>query len=129
ELADLATTEEDLSRSCHDLDLPLDGGFACRRLRLHREGARNAWRDRAGGLRAAGGALERLVRAHREVAQDLLVLAHPVLDLRQGRLAHLRGDVEQEVLAFVDLVDRESELAAAPVLLGGDLAATGSDHV
>src|SRR5271169_981853 len=66
---------------------------------------------------ARGGPLEVLVGAHRQVAQDLVVLAHPVLDLGQRALAALALDAEQDVLALVQLGDRIGQLAAAPALL------------
>jgi len=79
--------------------------------------------------RPAGGPLEVLVGAHRQVAEDAVVLAHPVLHLGQRGLADLAADVEQDVFALVDLVDGIGELAPPPVLFAGDLGSAGRDHV
>src|SRR6202521_6229872 len=74
---------------------------------------------------ARGGTLEVLVGAHRQVAQDLVVLAHAVLDFGQRALAALALDPQQDVLAFVELGDRIGQLAPGPALFLGDLGAAG----
>src|SRR5687768_11800040 len=98
------------------------------RLVVHAPSVAGARGSSAGRL-AAGGPLEVLVGAHRQVAQDLVVLAHAVLDLGQRGLAVLAGDAEEDVLALGQLLDRVGELAPAPVLFGADLGAAGRDHL
>src|SRR6202049_1799785 len=112
------------------LDLPRGarsgGGRAARAARrvgaVGETGPRLAGATRRLGM-ARGGPLQVLVGAHRQVAQDLVVLAHAVLDRGQRVLAALALDAQQDVLALVQLGDRIGQLAPGPALLLRDLGA------